>query len=120
MIGHILIIDNKPEWINFTAADLGLTFEVELATTSEAALFKLTETRYDLIIASSHYSNILETIRKKYPHQRVVVATGQESIQEAIRVFRLGALDYFAKDFRSDVMSRIVREALRKPVITPA
>jgi DNA-binding NtrC family response regulator len=119
-MAHILIIDDKPEWIDFTTADLGLTFEVELATTPQAALLKLTETRYDLIITNSHYSNILETIRRKYPQQRVVVATGQESIQEAIRVFRLGALDYFAKDFRSDVMSRIVQEALRKPIATPA
>jgi DNA-binding NtrC family response regulator len=119
-MAQILIIDDKPEWIDFTAADLGVTFDVELATTPEAALLKLTETHYDLIIANSHYSNILETIRQEYPHQRVVVATGQESIHEAVKVFRLGVLDYFAKDFRSDVMSRIVREALQKPVVIPA
>jgi len=50
----------------------------------------------------------------------VIVATGQPTTREAIDTYRLGALDYFPKDFRSEVISTKIREALQKPHRVPA
>jgi DNA-binding NtrC family response regulator len=120
MIARILIIDDEPRWISFAKDNLGTTFEVEVATDLEEALTKLKKDRYDLIIASSRRVDVLEAISKKFPEKRVVVATGQPTTREAISIYRLGALDYFAKDFRREVVSEKVREAIQKPVKAPA
>jgi len=120
MPAHILIIDDEPNWIDFAAADLDQIFDVELATNLEAVRQKLNEDRYELIIVGSGHSDILKIIREDYPGNRVVVATGQESIREAINVFRLGALDYFAKDFQRNFLSKKVFAVIQKPVKVPA
>lgn len=116
MIARILIIDDEPRWINFARDNLGTTFEVEVATDLEEALAKLKKDRYDLIIASSRRLDALEAIGKEFPEKRVVVATGQPTTREAISIYRLGALDYFAKDFRREVVSDKICEAIQKPV----
>jgi DNA-binding NtrC family response regulator len=113
MSARILIIDDEPRWIDFASGDLGLTFEVEVATNLKEALAKLRENRYILIIASSRHLDVLEAIREQYPDKRFVVATGQPTSQEAITIYRLGAVDYFAKDFRPTVVSKKVHEVIQ-------
>ncbi len=120
MIARILIIDDEPRWINFARDNLGTTFEVEVATDLEEALAKLKKDRYDLIIASSRRLDVLEAINEKFPEKRVVVATGQPTTREAITMYRFGVLDYFAKDFRREVVSDKICEAIQKPVKAPA
>lgn len=117
---RILIIDDEPRWMEFAQDDLGMIFEVEVATDLETARTKLKNNRYALIIASSRRLDVLEAVRKEYPQKRIVVATGQPTTREAINMYRLGALDYFAKDFRRDVVSQKIRDAIAKPVKTPA
>lgn len=120
MTARILIIDDEPKWITFAEDDLGTAFTVEVATDLETALAKLQADRYDLIIASSRRLDILEAIRKQYPGKRMVVVTGQPTTGEAIHMYRLGALDYFVKDFRRDVVAQKIREAIEKPAKSPA
>ena len=57
-----------------------------------------------------------ESIKKEYPQERVVVATGQETVREAIAMYRLGVLDYFVKDFRREVVSQKIHAAIQVPV----
>ena len=116
MTTRILIIDDEPRWINFAEDDLSTIFEVEVATSWEMALAKLKQNRYDLVIASSRWGHVLEVIRKEYPEERVVVVTSQPTTREAITMYRLGALDYFAKDFRESIVSKKIQETIQKPV----
>jgi DNA-binding NtrC family response regulator len=120
MTTRILIIDDEPGWLDFARDNLAVAFEIEVATTLEMALDKLRKNRYDLIIASSRQMDILQVISEKHPEKRVVVATGQPTTREAIVMYRLGALDYFAKDFRREVVFEKIREAIKKPVRVPA
>lgn len=120
MIARILIIDDEPGWLDFTRDDLGTTFEIEIATDLETALAKLEEDRYDLVIASSRRLDVLEAINERFPEKRVVVATGQPTTREAITVYRFGVLDYFAKDFRREVVSEKIQNAIQKPARTSA
>jgi len=116
MIPRILIIDDEPRWIDFAKSNLGTAFEVEVATDVVMTLAKLKENLYGLIIASSRRHDILKAINEKYPEKRFVVATGQPTMREAIDMYRLGALDYFAKDFRREIVSKKILEAIQKPI----
>ncbi len=116
MATRILIIDNEPKWIDFARDNLGMIFEVEVATDLVSALVKLKEERYELIIANSRYLDVLKMINEKYPEKRVVVATGQPNTREAINAYRLGVFDYFAKDFRPEVISEKIFAAIQKPI----
>jgi DNA-binding NtrC family response regulator len=114
MPARILIVDDDPRWLNFAREDLEVIFEVDMATNLETALVKLEKSHYDLIIASSRRLDVLEAISQLYPKRPVVVATGQPTTHEAIRSYRLGAMDYFAKDFQPEVVSGKAREAIKK------
>ena len=70
--------------------------------------------------ASSRRLDVLQAISKEYPQKKVVVVTAQPDTREAINMYRLGALDYFAKDFRREVVSEKIRGAIQKPIKTPA
>lgn len=119
MSTRILTVDDEQKWLAFTSKELGRGFEVEVATDLSTTLTKLERIPYDLIITSSRQQNILKIIKEKYPDIRVVVATGQPTTREAIVTYRLGALDYFAKDFRPEVISAKIHEAIQKPLKTP-
>jgi DNA-binding NtrC family response regulator len=112
---RILVVDDEPRWLDFARDNLGTAFEVEVATDLETALAKLKKNLYDLIIASSGRLNVLEAITNQFPRKRLVVATGQPTTREAITMYRLGAMDYFTKDFRSEVVSEKIHEAIQKP-----
>jgi DNA-binding NtrC family response regulator len=114
MTARILIVDDEPRWLNFAREDLEVTFEVDVATDLETSLAQLEKKQYDLIIASSRRVDVLEAISQLYPKKPVVVATGQPTTREAINIYRLGAMDYFAKDFRPEVVSGKAQEAIKK------
>jgi DNA-binding NtrC family response regulator len=117
---RILVLDDEPRWRDFTRVDLGKAFSVDQADTVEAALQKLNQTHYDLIIASSAFNDSLRDISRHFPHLRIIVATGQPTVAEAIKMYRLGAFDYIPKDFRSDSLTSKIFDAMQKPVLTPA
>ena len=117
MSNRILAVDDEPKWLAFAQQDLGSEFEVEVTTDLETTLELLADNYYDLIITSSRKLDVLKAIHETHPQERVVVSTGQPTTGEAIKSYRLGALDYFAKDFRVNVMCKKIRETLNKPVI---
>jgi len=119
MPARILIVDDEPRWLNFAREDLEVIFEVDVATNLETTLAQLKQKPYDLIIASSRRLDVLEAISQLYPQEPVVVATGQPTTREAISSYRLGAMDYFAKDFRPEVVSGKAREVLKKSAKNP-
>ena len=117
---RILVIDSEPQWIDFTRDDLGKTFHVEQAKNVDDALQKLNTWHFDLIIASSMYNTALQQIREAFPLQRIAVATNQPTVQESIKMYRLGAFDYFPKNFKPESLSERIVEVVRIPVAAPA
>lgn len=114
MSARILIIDDEPRWIEFTTK-LGNGFKIEVAQDLKTALSKLDRNAYDLVIASARCTDILTAINKRHPETRIAIATGQPTTREAITMYRLGVYDYFAKDFRQEVVSERIQEAVAKP-----
>jgi DNA-binding response OmpR family regulator len=117
MKGRILIIDDEPRWIDFAKHDLN-NFEIVVARDLETVMVELEADQFDLVIASSRRLDILETIRKWFAKWPVVIMTVQPTTQEALTVYRLGAIRYFPKSFgRRDLLNR-VKEVI--PVSTNA
>lgn len=104
---RILIIDSEPRWIEFAKNDL-YSFEIIVATSIEQALAELEEDDFDLVIAGSNHIDVLPTIRDAHAEKRVIVTTVQPTTQEAIHVYRMGALRYFPKSFgKQDLLNRV-------------
>jgi DNA-binding NtrC family response regulator len=110
---RILIVDDQPEWVEFAKDELR-EYKLEVVKSSEAALPKLEKERYDLIITNVRRLDVLQAIAEKYPDNHVVVMTISPSTQEAATAYRLGAMDYFPRSFRSQSVLAVVEEAMRK------
>lgn len=109
MRARILIIDDEPRWLDFAKGDLG-KFEIVVAADAKTAIDELEADQFDLVIASSRRLDVLEVIAQKYSDKRVIVTTVQPTTQEALTVYRLGALRYFAKSFSQQGLFDRVKE----------
>jgi DNA-binding NtrC family response regulator len=112
---RILIVDDQPEWVEFAKDELR-EYKLEVAENSETALQKLEKKHYDLIISNIRRLDVLQAIAEKYPENHVVVMTISPSTREAATAYRLGAMDYFPRSFRSQSVLAVVEEAMRKAI----
>jgi DNA-binding NtrC family response regulator len=112
---RILIVDDQPEWVEFAKDELR-EYKLEVAENSETALQKLDNKHYDLIISNIRRLDVLQAIAEKYPDNHVVVMTISPSTREAATAYRLGAMDYFPRSFRSQSVLAVVEEAMRKAI----
>lgn len=96
---RILIVDDEPRWVSFAMNDLD-GFELTIAAGVDDAIDKLEADRFDLVIASARYIEVVRTIAERFQNKRVVVATAQPTTQEALHAFRLGARNYWPKTFQ--------------------
>jgi DNA-binding NtrC family response regulator len=112
---RILIVDDQPEWVEFAKDELR-EYKLEVAENSETALQKLEKKHYDLIISNIRRLDVLQAIAEKYPDNHVVVMTISPSTREAATAYRLGAMDYFPRSFRSQSVLAVVEEAMRKAI----
>lgn len=106
---RILIIDSEPRWVEFAKRDLGI-FEIVVARTEEEAIVELEGDQFDLVIASAASLEILKIISEKYSEKKIVVATVQPTMQEALQAYRLGSLRYFPKSFSQQDLLKNVKE----------
>ena len=94
-------------------------YEVDAVNSAEAALKKLEEAAYDLIITDITLPGIdgielLRRIREKFSDQIVIIMTAYASIETAVGALRGGAYDYVIKPIIHEEIKRIVRNALRE------
>lgn len=108
---RVLIIDNEPRWLDYAKGDLH-KFEIAIASDFITALEELKKNKFELVIVSSNYLEVLETIFKKHPSIRAVVVTICPSTREARDAYRFGALRYFPKSFKSRDLFDHVKDAI--------
>ena len=94
-------------------------YEVDTVGSAEAALLKIEETAYDLIISDIILPGIdgielLRRIREKLPDQIVIIVTAYASIETAVGALRAGAYDYVIKPIIHEEIKRVVRNALKE------
>jgi DNA-binding NtrC family response regulator len=114
----ILIIDDELTWINSLALSLKVSAglnNVEKCVDSSKAPELLAKNDYSLVLLDLTMPKIsgeelLEMLTEKYPELPVIIISGINQIETAIRCVKLGAEDFFVKtDERTRVVAGVTR-----------
>ena len=93
-------------------------YEVREAADAAAALERLNETEFDVVLTDISMPNVtgvelLRRIRTAAPLVQVVMMTGQPTIESASESLRTGALDYLLKPVTLQDLLRVVANAVK-------
>ena len=105
---HLLILDDEKNYLLVLEAllvDAGYT--VTALSDPESALAFLEDSEVDVVVTDMKMPKIsgrevLEHVRKNYPHIPVLVMTAFGSIESAVEIMKFGAFDYITKPFSND------------------
>lgn len=97
-------------------------YAVDTAETGEAALSKLRQAYYDLVITDLRLPGIdgmevLRTIQKSALDTGVIIITAYAAVDTAVEAMKEGAEDYIAKPFNLEEIRLIVKKALDKKAL---
>lgn len=114
---RILVVDDEPEIREVLCALLSNDYLCESAGSAEDALSVLRERDFDLIISDIMMSGMsgLEMVPKVLslsPDAVVVMISGVQTIESAIKALRAGAFDYIMKPFDLRQVEAAVERAL--------
>jgi len=116
----ILILDDEPIVCNRLKVALQkMGYEVETYTDSVAALQRLEEKDFDIVVTDLKMENvdgiqILEAAKKKNPNTEVIIITGFATSEAAKEALKKGAFDFIAKPFRLEDLRNVIIQATEK------
>jgi DNA-binding NtrC family response regulator len=117
---RILIVDDEQticEGCRLTLSDRG--HRVDVCTSARAGLTAILTGRYDVVLLDMKLPDmngmdVLRTLRKEKPGERIVVMTGYSTIENAVAAMKLGACDYITKPFSDDGLVLAVEKAIER------
>jgi DNA-binding NtrC family response regulator len=116
--GKILVVDDED--IVRTSCSRTLSpegYEVRLAKNGVEGLKMANEDRFDLVLTDLKMPDmdgieVLRIIKEKWPETAVIIVTGYQTVDTAVKAIKLGAYDYIEKPFTPDALISAVAEAL--------
>jgi DNA-binding NtrC family response regulator len=116
--GRILVVDDED--IVRTSCSRTLSpegYEVRLAKNGVEGLKMASEERFDLVLTDLKMPDmdgieVLRIIREKWPETAVIIVTGYQTVDTAVKAIKLGAYDYIEKPFTPDALISAVAEAM--------
>jgi DNA-binding NtrC family response regulator len=116
--GRILVVDDED--IVRTSCSRTLSpegYEVRLAKNGAEGLMMASEERFDLVLTDLKMPDmdgieVLRIIKEKWPETAVIIVTGYQTVDTAVKAIKLGAYDYIEKPFTPDALISAVTEAL--------
>ena len=116
--GKILVVDDED--IVRTSCSRTLSpegYDVRLAKNGAEGLKMASEERFDLVLTDLKMPDmdgieVLRIIKEKWPETAVIIVTGYQTVDTAVKAIKLGAYDYIEKPFTPDALITAVREAL--------
>jgi DNA-binding NtrC family response regulator len=116
--GKILVIDD--EAIVRTSCSRTLSpegYEVKLSQNGADAMKMLEEESFDLVLTDLKMPDIdgievLKMIKQRWPQTEVIVVTGYQTVDTAVKAIKLGAFDYLEKPFTPDSLVAAVNNAI--------
>lgn len=114
---RILIADDESLIRNLLLQILGEKYLCVEVSSAEAALEMLAVEKFNLVISDIQMSGIsgLELaprVREISPNTVVVMISGQQSIDYAIKAMRAGAFDFITKPFDFEIVETVVQRAI--------
>jgi DNA-binding NtrC family response regulator len=115
---RILVIDDEDivrTSCSRTLAPAG--FDVRLARNGVEGLKGLEEGPFDLVLTDLKMPDmdgieVLRTIKERWPAVEVIIITGYQTVDTAVKAIKLGAFDYIEKPFTPDALITAVSKAL--------
>lgn len=117
-MARILIVDDQELMRDSLAATLAReNHEVVAAADGPAALSRLNERRFDLMICDLKMPRmsgieLLQEARRLRPEMPVVLMTAFATVSNAVEAMKLGAYDYIQKPFEADEIKLLVERTL--------
>ena len=104
--GRIMLIDDEPivcERLKPALEKVG--FEVETHTESQAAVDRLAEAKFDVVVTDVKMRgpdglDVLHFVKQHSPSTKVVIITGFATVETARDAMKSGAVDFIAKPFK--------------------
>ncbi len=116
--GKILVIDDED--IVRTSCSRTLVpegYDVSLAKNGVEGLKMAGEDRFDLVLTDLKMPDmdgieVLRILKGKWPETQVIIVTGYQTVDSAVKAIKLGAYDYIEKPFTPDALISAVLGAL--------
>jgi two-component system NtrC family response regulator len=114
---HVLVLDDEKNYLLILEAMLeDAGYAVTALDDPELGLAYLEESEVDVVITDMKMpkvtgQQVLEHLKKNYPHIPVIIMTAFGSIEGAVEAMKLGALDYVTKPFSNDELMLTVAKA---------
>ena len=116
--GRILVVDDED--IVRTSCSRTLSpegYEVRLAKNGVEGLKMASEERFDLVLTDLKMPDmdgieVLRIIKEQWPETAVIIVTGYQTVDTAVKAIKLGAYDYIEKPFTPDALISAVAEAM--------
>jgi DNA-binding NtrC family response regulator len=117
---HLLLVEDEPPLRQAVAeqlADHG--YVVEQADTGEAALARLADFAFDVIITDLRLPGVdggavIEAAVERYPEIVAIVVTGYGTVKDAVEAIKRGAWDFVNKPFQIDELLHVLDSALEQ------
>jgi DNA-binding NtrC family response regulator len=115
---HVLLVEDEAPLRRAIAEQLGdRGFQVEEADSGEAALTRLADFAFDVIITDLRLpgidgSAVLEAAIDRYPDIVAIVVTGFGTVKDAVEAIKRGAWDFVSKPFQIDELLHALESAL--------
>ncbi|TKB58699.1 sigma-54-dependent transcriptional regulator [Ferrimonas aestuarii] len=117
---NILLVDDEAQWLRTLGVTLNRLVpeaKVDSCLDSRQVLQRMSGTDYalvllDLTMPFHSGEEILAQIRQHHPNTRVIIVTGVNEVETAVRCIKQGAYDYFIKTGAVEELSISVRRAL--------
>ncbi len=116
--GKILVVDDED--IVRTSCSRTLVpegYDVRLAKNGVEGLQMAAGERFDLVLTDLKMPDmdgieVLRIIKEKWPETMVIIVTGYQTVDTAVKAIKLGANNYIEKPFTPDALLSAVTEAL--------
>lgn len=117
--GKILVIDDEDiVRLSCSRSLVPEGYELKMAKNGPEGLKMLAEEIFDLVLTDLKMPNmdgieVLGTIKEKWPKTDVVIVTGYQTVETAVKAIKLGAFDYIEKPFTPDSLVETVTKVFK-------
>jgi DNA-binding NtrC family response regulator len=117
---HLLLVEDEAALRVAIAEQLSdRGFHVEQADSGEAALTRLSEFAFDVIITDLRLPGldgaaVVEAAVDRYPDIVAIVVTGYGTVKDAVEAIKRGAWDFVSKPFQIDELLHVLDSALEQ------
>src|SRR5919206_4950944 len=117
---HLLLVEDEAPLREAIAEQLGdRGYRVEQADSGEAAIAKLAEFAFDVIVTDLRLPGIdggavVDAAVERYPDIVAIVVTGYGTVKDAVEAIKRGAWDFVNKPFQIDELLHVLDSALEQ------